>query len=104
MGFIQRLQGMQNLWENRKVGKESKKKKKTKILDSKIEALDLYGERKTEGFWRFWGKEFWDEMRKRWGGKQGKEMENGMIIKKESEKRLAADIVGFSYSLFHLFI
>lgn len=53
MGFIQRLQGMQNLWENRKVGKESKKKKKTKILDSKIEALDLYGERKTEGFWRF---------------------------------------------------
>lgn len=31
-------------------------------------------------------------------------MENGMIIKKESEKRLAADIVGFSYSLFHLFI
>ena len=41
MGFIQRLQRMQNLWENIKVGKVSLKKR---ILNSKIEALDLYKE------------------------------------------------------------
>lgn len=36
MGFIQRLQGMQNLWENRKVGKESKKKKKQRFWIRKL--------------------------------------------------------------------